>query len=87
MEDYRRFTLGLLDVFDRRNKLRTEETQGKGRYDLQQVDDDLRQAIEDFGQEKNFLSQLISSQIVLYKQEVTERLAQVWREAYGKIFE
>ena len=52
---------------------------------MNQVNQDLQQVIDEFNQEKKFLSQVVCNQIILYKQEITEKIAQIWREAYDKV--
>lgn len=83
MEDNKRITQGLLEALDRRVRIRTEKNSAN--FDLREIESDLREEIKNFNAEKNFLSQTVSKELILYKQEQSERISEIWREAYNRI--
>ena len=84
MEDNKRFTQGLLEALDRRAKIKTEK-EHLSQFDLRELDSDIREEIQRFNQEKNFLSRNLSKELVLYKQELTEKISEIWSESYNRI--
>ena len=84
MEDYKRITFGLLEALERREKIKGDKNLVL-QFDMREINNDLRQEIIKFNQEKSFLSMVVSQQLIIYKQELTEKIAEVWREAYNKI--
>ena len=84
MEDYKRITFGLLEALERREKIKSDKNL-LAQFDIKEINTDLRKEVLRFNQEKSFLSQAVSQQLILYKQELTEKISEVWREAYNKI--
>ena len=84
MEDYKRITFGLLEALERREKIKGDKNLLQ-QFDLKEINRDLRQEILNFNQEKAYLSQLVSKNLITYKQELTEKIAEIWRDAYNKV--
>lgn len=84
MEDYKRITFGLLEALERREKIKSDKNLVL-QFDLKEINNDLKKEISKFNQEKSFLSQVVSQQLIIYKQELTEKVSEVWREAYNKV--
>ena len=84
MEDNKRFTQGLLEALDRRTKIKLDK-EYLSQFDLRELDSDIREEIQRFDQEKNFISRNLSRELVLYKQELTEKISEIWSESYTRI--
>lgn len=84
LEDYKRITFGLLEALERRIKIRSEKNL-MAQFDMREINNDLKKEIARFNSEKNFLSQVVSQKLILYKQELTEKISEVWRDAHNKI--
>jgi PX domain len=84
MEDYKRITLGLLEALERREKIKSDKNLS-AQYNIKEINNEIRKEISKFNQEKAFLSQVVSQQLIMYKQELSEKISEVWREAYIKI--
>ena len=83
MEDNKRVTQGLLETLERRSKIKAEKNSGN--FDLREIDSDIREEMKNFNSEKSFLSQTVSKELILYKQELSEKISEIWREAYNRI--
>jgi hypothetical protein len=84
MEDNKRATQGLIEALDRRSRIKTEQ-EHLSQFDLRELDSDIREEIKRFNQEKNFLSQKVSRELVLYKQELSEKISEIWTDTYNRI--
>lgn len=84
MENYKRICFGLLEALERRDKIKSDRNLSN-QYDLREINQDLKKELNKFNQEKAYLSNVISQQLIEYKYELTEKISEVWREAYNKI--
>jgi sorting nexin-1/2 len=84
MEDFRRTTLGLLEALERRQKIRMDKNL-MASFDMKEINADLKKEILRYNQEKNFLSQIVSQKLILYKQDLSEKVAEIWRDAYSRV--
>mmetsp|Transcript_10365 Transcript_10365/g.10337 ORF Transcript_10365/g.10337 Transcript_10365/m.10337 type:complete len:256 (-) Transcript_10365:1054-1821(-) len=85
LEDYRRVTLGALETLERRNKIKIEKPEIYANINMRDLNADLKKDLEQFQQEKIFLGKSVSNQLIIYKQEMTEKISEVWREAYNRV--
>lgn len=85
LEDYKRLTIGALEALERRNKIRTEKSEIYENLNIKDISNDLKKDLEQFQQEKIFIGKSVSNQMILYKQEMTEKISEVWRETYNRV--